>query len=521
MSKKLTQTEMLVCYAEQATEMFHTPDNVAYVTVEIGGRAETWPVSGKQFVQFLRWKFYTEHGGAPSEQALSDARATIAAKAMFGGPKREVFVRVTQYGENAIYLDLANERREIVEITASGWRVLLGTAVPVRFIRRQNMAELPKPRSGGGIADLRNLLNVRTDEDFILVVSWIIGALSAVGPFPILVLQGEQGSAKSTTVRILRSLIDPAIEPLRAPPRDERDLAIAAQNGWVLALDNMSGVKHWLSDTLCRVATGGGITTRQLYSDDQETIFSIRRPIVLNGIDSMSQAGDLRDRSMIVELPPIPPQNKRTERKFYREFEAIRSSLLGALLDAVSAALRNRNKVVLEEAPRMADFATWIVAAEEALPWRTGAFLKAYNENRTNENVLSVQSDPLAVVVQEFMLEREEWIGTATELYDELCNLVSQEMRRSRAWPGAPNVMSDRMKRIAPALRESGIGYDDERLSGGSRTRQKRLKKLAASNRPDRPGFQKKPDDTEPGRDGRDSRDDNLRPDSGRERFVI
>lgn len=140
---------------------------------------------------------------------------------MFDSPKREVFVRVAKCGEGTVYLDLGNERREIVEITTSGWRVLSGKAVPVRFVRKENAAELPRPVSDGSIGDLRRLVNVRTDEDFVLIVSWVIGALNPDGPYPILIVQGEQGSAKSTTARVLRSIIDPAVEPLRAPPRND------------------------------------------------------------------------------------------------------------------------------------------------------------------------------------------------------------------------------------------------------------------------------------------------------------
>lgn len=532
MTKKPTQSQILVRYAEQAAEMFHTPDGRAHVTVETDGRVETWPVNGRQFVQFLRWSFYSEHGGAPSEQALAEARATVAAKAVFDGPKREVFIRVGKYEEDTVYLDLGNERREIVEITALGWSVLSSKVVPVRFVRKENAAELPRPMSGGSIEDLRSFINVRTDEDFVLILSWLVGALNPDGPYPILIIQGEQGSAKSTTVRVVRSMVDPAVEPLRAPPRDERDLAIAASNGWALALDNLSGVKHWLSDALCRVATGGGIATRELYSDDRETIFRVKRPIVLNGIDSMSNAGDLRDRSVIVELPPIPQERKRTEREFYREFETVRPLMLGALLDSVSAALGNLNEVRLEEVPRMADFAAWVTAAEEALPWKPGSFLGAYTSNRAEANALSVGADPLAAAVQKLMLGREEWTGTATELYTALCQVVDEDARRSRAWPGAPNSLSDKMKRIAPALREAGIQYEDERLPGGSRTRQKSLKKLATKDRPDRPGENESLATSEHNyrnttgsagrdRDDRDGRDDGQRPSSGRERFVI
>ena len=71
---------------------------------------------------------------------------------------------------------------------------------------------------------------------------------------------------------MVRALIDPNTAPLRAAPRDGRDLIIAATNGWVIALDNLSTVPDWLSDAICRLATGGGFATRELYSDGEEII---------------------------------------------------------------------------------------------------------------------------------------------------------------------------------------------------------------------------------------------------------
>ena len=158
------------------------------------------------------------------------------------------------------------------------------------------------------------------------------------GPFFILVLQGEQGSAKSTTARILRRLIDPTQAPLRTQPRELRDL------------------------TLCSFATGGGFTTRQLYSDDQETIFDATRPILLNGIDSVAVRGDLLDRALLLDLPVIPPNKRRTEEEVWQKFDETAPQILGALLDAVVQAVRNKSTIELPELPRMADAVKWAAA---------------------------------------------------------------------------------------------------------------------------------------------------------------
>ncbi|MDP9438167.1 MAG: ATP-binding protein [Actinomycetota bacterium] len=375
--KKATQAQILIRYAEGA-DLFHTPEGEAYGTILVARHSETWALKSRRFTQWLLRQFYEETGKAPSAQALADARATIGARASFDGTERPVFTRIAGH-ERAVYVDLCNPEWEAVQVTASGWFIVESANLPVKFVRKDNAAALPRPVSGGSVEDLRDLLNVRSEEDFRLLVAWLVGVFNPDGPYPVLALQGEQGSAKSTTVRVLRSVVDPAVEPLRAPPRGERDLAIAASGNWTPALDNLSGIRPWLSDALCRLATGGGFATRELYSDDREVLFSQKRPVILNGIDSLAVAGDLRDRSIVVDLPPIPPAKKRTEREFYRELEEARPKVLGALLDAASAALRNRDTTTLEELPRMADFAVWVAAAEEALPWERSAFMSAYS----------------------------------------------------------------------------------------------------------------------------------------------
>jgi hypothetical protein len=263
--RELSQSERLIGYVDDA-ELFHTPDGEPHATFTVNNHKETWPLKSKRFKQWLLRRFYKEQGKAPNAQAFADALNTIAARAIFDGSQKQVYIRVAGHGDRTIYLDLGNERWEAVEITATSWRVVSSEAIPVRFVRKDNAAPLPYPARGGTVEILRRFLNVETDEDFILFVAWVIGTFNPDGPYPILVLQGEQGSAKSTTVRVARSITDPAVEPLRAPPRSERDLAIAASGNWTPALDNLSGIKPWLSDALCRLATGGGFATRELYS---------------------------------------------------------------------------------------------------------------------------------------------------------------------------------------------------------------------------------------------------------------
>jgi hypothetical protein len=170
-------------------------------------------------------------------------------------------------------------------------------------------------------------------------VGWLLGALHPHGPYPVLILHGEQGSAKTTTEKFFRSLIDPSSALVRSQPHEPRDLIIAASNGFVCAFDNLSSLPDWFSDALCRLSTGGGFSTRALYTDDEEIIFEAKRPIILNGIEELATRGDLLDRAIVVELPRITDERRQTEDSLCVAFERERPRLLGALLDAVSGAL--------------------------------------------------------------------------------------------------------------------------------------------------------------------------------------
>lgn len=289
-----------------------------------------------------------------------------------------------------------------------------------------------------------------------MVLAWLVAALRPCGPYPALDVHGEQGSAKSTMARALRSLVDPSTAPLRGTPRDERDLMIAASNSWVLAFDNVSWLPDWLSDALCRLATGGGLSTRQLYTDQDEIIFAGQRPIILNGIGEFVAGSDLRDRVLTVTCPTIEEADRRDEEGFWKAFEAARPRLLGALLDAVSMALKNLPTTVLTRLPRMADFARWVTAAEPALGWPSGAFLSTYAGNRRMAVEQSLELDPVGTAVRQ-LAESEQWDGAVGELLERLRPLVADHVRNSRDWPRNARGLSNRLHRPAPALRQVGV----------------------------------------------------------------
>jgi hypothetical protein len=289
----------------------------------------------------------------------------------------------------------------------------------------------------------------------------------------VLIFEGEQGSAKSTTARLLRKVIDPSSALLRTPPREERDLLIAANNSWIVAYDNLSGVPQWLSDAFCRLATGGGFSTRELYTDTDEVILNLTRPVILNSIDHLAERADLADRAIVLNLPRIDDSARRDEAQLYVEYERERPRILGGLFDALSAALACFPETKLSKKPRMADFALWATAGEEGLGLQSGAFMAAYSGNRAEAVQETLASDPVSESIITLMTNQEidvsPWTGTSGELLKHLEGMVGDSVKKSRAWPGTPRAFSGRLRRLATFLREAGIEITFPGGTGGRR----------------------------------------------------
>ena len=339
------------------------------------------------------------------------------------------------------------------------------------------MLPVPLPLSGGDLQSLRQFVNVE-EVAWPLVLGWLVAALRDTGPYPVLVLNGEQGSAKSTTARVLRMLIDPNKADLRSEPKEPRDLMIAATNGLVVAFDNISRLPSWLSDALCRLATGGGFSTRTLYENDEETIFEAQRPAILNGINEVVTRGDLLDRAVTVTCPVISDDMRRTEAEFWHEFEIARPGIFGGLLDAASYALSHVDETKLERIPRMADFALWVVAAEPALGLESGTFISSYTENRDAGNELVLEGSPVVGPLIRLLGEKD-WEGTATELLLDLDNQAGDKWTGLRAWPRNGRSLSGILRRLAPNLRAVGVEIDFTKSPGPGSKRIVRVRKGA------------------------------------------
>ena len=315
---------------------------------------------------------------------------------------------------------------------------------------------IPEPKRGGSVMDLQPLVNIDNPDEFRLLVSALLSHLSPTGSYPVVIFASQQGTAKSTAEKMVRSIIDPGTPSLTSEPRSEHDLVIAASNSWVLAIDNLSEIKRWLSNALCRLATGGGFRTRQLYTNGDEVIFNVRRPVLLNGIGDVATRSDLLSRAIILRLPPIADNRRRTEEDLWSEFEKIHPDVLGALLDALVVVQRDIATVKEPNLTRMADFHRRSIAAASALGWTPDEFRSAYEDNRKAADQVALESSPIAEALIQFTNDKQHWQGTSGELLVALNNRVDL-LDRPPGWPKNAEGISAALTRIIPNLKAEGV----------------------------------------------------------------
>lgn len=471
---KPSQIDTLVKLMQGEAKLFHAPGLTRYdfyADLEVSGARQTHYIGSPSLNRYMLNLYYDAKGKAVGQSVIDGANGVLRALASRGA-KREVDVRVSHKG-GRYYLDLADDSWRAIEVSAQGWE--LAKEPPVRFKRSGAVAALCAPKTSGSLEMLRPFLNVRDDDSFIMIVAWLLAALRPMGPYPILVINGEQGSAKSTMAKILRSLVDPSTAPLRHASQSDRDLFITAMHSWVLAFDNCSRIPGWFSDALCRLATGGGFATRALYTDTDEVVFQSKRPIILNGITEFVERGDLADRSVFVHLTPIPKTERKTEREVLGEFEKARPRILGALLDAMSEGLRRLPTIELPSKPRMAEFAEWAAACESHFTVSDGVFLDAYERNQAVAVAGVVESDPVASAIRDLAHELghkgiQNWEGNATELLRKLTGIVDESTAKDRTWPKSAKSMGRTVARVAPVLRQAGIPVTRAQRTSRTRT---------------------------------------------------
>lgn len=455
-----TATELIELVMDKGSLFFDTIADKPFVSVDIAGVEHTLAINSKAFVEWLSFTYYTHTkegntaGKSASETAIKQASFALSGIAKHDGEKERVYLRIADHnGGHCLFI--GNDSRQVIEVLPTGWRIVSNS--PVKFWMPGAMQPLPIPQAGGDLSQLWQFVNI-PEHDRLLVLAWLLEAMRAETPKPILALCGTQGSAKSSTQNKLRQLIDNNAVNLRAAPKSIEDVFVSAGCNWLASFENLSHLTPAMQDALCTLATGGGFASRTLYTNSEETIIEVKRPVIVNSIPSVITAQDLTDRAISIELPRIA---YREESEINAAWEQAKPSILGGLLDLFVNTLALMPKVKLVNPPRMADFTRLGEAMAQALGQPAGTFDLMYKANRAESIGRALEASPVAVAVRDMVeahtgLSMLVFSGTMKTLLEKL-DPYKQE---SHSWPKSPRGLGDVLRRQQPALSSLGIDID-------------------------------------------------------------
>ena len=459
-----TKLVKLVELAQKHAGHFMGLDGKAYVKMGNKDHCEVYPVNSSSYENWLSTINYKAFGEVASNKLKSEAVQHIEGVNRICGKVHDVGFRAMGNG-TSIEIDLGDDEWHSVFINQYGWEV---DKHQNYLYRSKSIKPLPYPLTAYDEQNWPTKLFDLSSSQARLVTGWLIGCFMPKGPYPILVLQGEQGSGKSTLASMLRSLVDPAKADKTSLPTSERDLYVQAHNNYVLSFDNQRTLRKWKSDWLCRMATGGGYSTRRLYTNSEEEVFDLTRPIVLNGITQIADQPDLIDRSIVINLPTIERAQRKTEGELWAAFNELRPRIFGQICDLLASILaQDENQIT--DLPRMADFAKFVLRAEKKLGWLEGTFIDDMKANRLEALEQFNEYDILLSYLLEFAeLNREAdqvFLGSPTDLFFILAGNLPSKAQRS-SFPSDPAALSKRLNGLKPVLREKGIRISDKKTDG-------------------------------------------------------
>jgi hypothetical protein len=442
--------DRLVAYAlSTGGELFVDQLNAPHILVEgcpapLTPRCHSW----------LRKLMWEQESKTVSGEALRTAAGTLAAFAENEGVVRELHTRAA-FNEGSLYYEL--EPGKVVRVGAGGWDLI--NSPPVLFRRLANLKALPDPAYGGNIEDIYRFVNLKSERDKRLFCAYLVTLAMPHVARPILLATGAMGSGKSTTSRVIKRLWDPT-EPEAIRP-EGRDFLQKASHCFVVMLDNQSRLSADMADTFCRLVTGEADSKRKLYSDDEDIIYSLRRAILLNGINVPTERGDVLDRSLAVELERLSDTERRTEEEMWTSFDEAHPGLLGAAFTLLSQAIDARPRLALARSPRLADWGYYAAGVYEAMGWGQARFLEDWDEVVEVQEQTTLEGSPVAQAILYFMNENPEgYEGTATELHEKLTMVarkIGVDILSDKAWPSSCRWMWRRIKEVMPLLTSRGV----------------------------------------------------------------
>lgn len=460
---KLSQEAMKEGRLELWVDTQYTP----YATFVFKERKVHHMIDSEEFQNWLVIQRLDDADTTASTEEIKACRRSLKAIAAKDGAVYEIFNRIAHVDGN-IYVDIHDESGNIVKITQEGWSVE-PSPDNVRFKKSSFQRAIPLPETGGTVGIFSNWFGLSgTNEQ--LIIGWMIASfMKPVGGFPILNINGEQGSGKTLLSEIIKKCLDPSNPALTPIPKKEEDVVIVARALHIVAIDNLSHISNQQSDQIAMLATGAGSFARKLYTDESVSAVSAHKAILMNGISNVSRRPDLIERSLFVNLAPISPDSRRSSSEINKLIDQEISYFLGALYNRVSSALRNIEKSNVENSHRLMDMLNWVASSEE--DDSRGNFASALTKNTAEANSNAYENSPVAQAIYKLISESGSFEGVASYLLDQIRVSMNIEPGRPlpHGYPQTAPALGAEIRRIEPLLRNLGIGVDRIR-SGAERT---------------------------------------------------
>lgn len=440
--------------------LFHDKDKEGYAKIKLENGYGIYKITGNEFRRYLSYQVWQKFKVAISRDTQNTVIGLIEGKAVHEGAQYNLHLR-TAWINDSLWYDLGLGRA--VKITGSGWEIIPDAPIIFRNLIHQEQQADPIPAEAKDMEDVFKYMNLNEDPGLrCLMAVYLCGILLPDVPRPVLAVHGQQGSAKSTLLRVIKKLLDPSAVELLTYPKSSVELIQQLSHHYLVFFDNISEIKESLSDDLCRACTGQAYTKRRLYTDDDDVIYHYKRAVAINGINLVAQKPDLLDRSLIYELQPITKEGRIDESSFWLKFEENKPKILGSIFTILSKAMAIKESIILERKPRLADFAMWGCAIAEALGYGKEKFLNAYEANIDKQNSEALNASPVAQLVMAFMEDRDEWKGSAKILLDEFTKIADAHGLKKEV-PKSVNWLWRRIKEVKANLNTVGIdAYHDD-----------------------------------------------------------
>jgi len=458
-----SKTARGVKYAMANGTFIKSPANRLFTIINnANGNPVALPIGGTAFNSWLKHAAY-RHGDILKNDDLNEINSILSAYAEFEGEEKIIYQRIGRTSEGEIEIDVADKANtrillgpRKVEMITSGSTTLFG--------RSNSTLPLTLPSESGDYTVLLPFLNM-DDSDKLLLIGYITYLYAhprekGVG-FPVLVIKGEQGAGKSFLCDgILRALIDPNANGIQTFPSEPKEMAIACLNRFLLVYDNIRSLTLRWSDTCCIIVYGGAVTSRALYSDDDEAALILHAPLVLNGIHSFIKEPDLANRCLTIHLLPMDPDNRKLANELLANLELQLPDIFRGLLELTAEALSKLDEAEVLHPQRMMGFVKWLAALEIVMELPAGQLQKAYSENQQQTMLETIQEDHLAYAVLQLAKRHAEtpWSGTPAQLLEKLTGMVSTSVARStKTWPANAIALSKRLSALQKALSAQGV----------------------------------------------------------------